>query len=686
MKEIYKASLFNKRILVAERDAAPETDAFAVAYALASLFSIRVVSGTELAQRGMIRFAAAQLGEDVPEPFYRGFPESVKSLSADERFLDQLIHYTVTYGLGLFGRAGHSLFEKVLERKSFAEKTEPQDFSIVSEDRAEALLRESVEGLLQSSRPLNDAQYLLVRSFLGDYPFEVTRCASKNTAVRLLADTRDLRLLRFLSMSDVIKLVDEINFRVYGNTKLRKLNFSNRDRKFIGAVMDGLFEQQRCDLQTCFEKKAIWCGLLHHIHYRPRCAAAKAFTEQMRGRENHSVYAAFEKALAEGDAPAAARILKEGKGAGALLRSLDHVLSRCASAEERDEILRGIETDNIVLLIQLLLRYSGDFGGIDAGPGRDFRFTKYNMLKHHSETEEEIRRRRSQLSPEQTKQLFAFFSDMLRARLHGRLGKVYLDPAMRLMALPVQENTAQSGLGVLAKGSRIPIGEGRKLRAFTYWEQVDDIDLSVIGMDAEANQIEFSWRTMADRSGDAIVYSGDETSGFFGGSEYFDIDLDALREQYPELKVLILCDNVFSNLSFDRLVCRAGFMLRDREDSGEIFEPKTVRSAFQINCRSRFAYLFGIDLESREIVWLNAAHGSNENIAGESSLAFLLPYFRTVSVINLYSFFESMATELVDDPRKAELIVSDSLDELPGEAVRIHSYDFDKILALMNRK
>ena len=685
MKELYQAYLFNKRLLVAERDAEPERDAFAVVYALAELFSIRIVSGEELAQRRMLRFAAEQLGEDVPEPFYRGFPESVKSLTADQRLLDQILHYTVTYGFGLFGRAGHSLLENVLERKAFREHTEPTEFSILPEGEAEALLRRSVEELLQSSRPLNEAQYQVVLGFLSDYAFELRHCGSKNTAVRLLADTRDLELVRFLRLSDVIKLVDEINYRVYENTDLHRLNLRNRDRKFISAVMDRLFELGRCDLETCFEKKALWCGLLHHLHYRPKCGEAGRFAESMRGRENRSVCAAFEKAMAAGDTPEAARVLREGKGSGALLRSLNYILSRCASPEERDAILRGIETDNVVLLIQLMLRYADGFNADDAALGRDFRFTRYNKLKLHSETEEEIRRRRSRLSPEERRQLYSFFSDMLRERLCGRLGKVYVDPGMRRMALPLQENTAQGGFGVLARGSRIPIGAGRKLRAFTYWEQVDDIDLSVIGMDAEGNQTEFSWRTMAERSGDAIVYSGDETSGFFGGSEYFDIDLDELRKQYPALETLVLCDNVYSNASFDKLFCKAGYMLRDSEDSGGIFEPKTVRSAFRINCSSRFAYLFGIDLRRREMVWLNMARSSGQNIAGESSLAFLIPTFHVTECINLYSFFEMMATELVEDPREAELIVSDRPDELCEGIEHIHSYDFDRILALMNR-
>ena len=56
-------------------------------------------------------------------------------------------------------------------------------------------------------------------------------------------------------------------------------------------------------------------------------------------------------------------------------------------------------------------------------------------------------------------------SEKLRNRL---LGKVYIEPSMKNYTLPLAENTLQGGLGVLSKGSRIPIDEGKKLRAFTY--------------------------------------------------------------------------------------------------------------------------------------------------------------------------------------------------------------------------
>ena len=76
------------------------------------------------------------------------------------------------------------------------------------------------------------------------------------------------------------------------------------------------------------------------------------------------------------------------------------------------------------------------------------------------------------------------------------------------------------------------------------------------------------------------------------------------REIYPNVEYLVFSDNVYSAKMFSVIDCRAGYMLRDIEDSGEIFEPKTVQTSFKINCDSTFAYLFAIDLTR---VWIKSA-------------------------------------------------------------------------------
>ena len=143
----------------------------------------------------------------------------------------------------------------------------------------------------------------------------------------------------------------------------------------------------------------------------------------------------------------------------------------------------------------------------------------------------------------------------------------------------------------------------------------------------DGTQKEFSWRTMSKRQSEALTFSGDETSGYYGGSEYFDVNIPKVKELYPDYRYMIFCANVYSGINFDECFCEAGFMLRDQEDSGQVYEPKTVRSAYLVNCASTFAYLFGIDLHTNELVWLNEARNSRLRSAGDSSLSVLMDNF-----------------------------------------------------------
>ena len=127
-------------------------------------------------------------------------------------------------------------------------------------------------------------------------------------------------------------------------------------------------------------------------------------------------------------------------------------------------------------------------------------------------------------------------------------------------------------------------------------------------------------------------------------------------------------------------------MLRDVDDTGEIFEPKTVKTSFVINCDSTYAYLFGIDLETNDFVWINTACNSDEIIAGESSLSFLSYYFNTTSVMNVGKLFEMLASELVASPDAADVIVSNEEMEAREEVEVVRSCDFEKINAYLNLK
>ncbi|MBP3869958.1 MAG: hypothetical protein J6E46_03160, partial [Faecalicoccus sp.] len=302
----------------------------------------------------------------------------------------------------------------------------------------------------------------------------------------------------------------------------------------------------------------------------------------------------------------------------------------------------------------------------------------------HMETKEESAKRKSILSSDRVDLLMSLIKNSLKKVYADRLNKVYIDPDMKKIALPIQEGTSASGYGILPKGSHLSIPEGKKIRAFTYWEKVNDIDLSVIGLCEDGSQKEFSWRSMWNKQSDVITYSGDETSGYNGGSEYFDIDIPAFKKKYPHITHLVFCDNVYSFKPFSECICTAGYMLRDAKDSGEIFEPKTVKTSFTINSDSRFAYLFAIDLMNHEFIWLNIGRDSSVNVAGTTAMNYLRSYFDIISVMNLYDFFSMIAKETVDDVSKADVVVTDKVVNVTEDVEVIRSTDVERIMALMN--
>jgi stress response protein SCP2 len=278
---------------------------------------------------------------------------------------------------------------------------------------------------------------------------------------------------------------------------------------------------------------------------------------------------------------------------------------------------------------------------------------------------------------------------LLEDSLLGRLGRVWIEDPEQLkrLAVPLNADTGDGGYGTLTTGSRIPIPNGKVVRAFTYWEKVSDIDLSCFAMSTDGKMHEFSWRNMWRQQSGAVVYSGDETSGYKGGSEYFDIDLSAFKYEYEGFRYLVFCDNIYStNVTFKTCVARAGFMLRDEVSSGEIYEPKTVQTSYILNADSTFSYLFAIDLETMEMVWLNMARKGRHAVAGNTDLTFILDKLNVTEAFNVYDLLKASAVQLVDRPQDANLIVSDDRLRFPGGDNVIRSWDTNRFVELIQTK
>ena len=369
---------------------------------------------------------------------------------------------------------------------------------------------------------------------------------------------------------------------------------------------------------------------------------------------------------------------------------------------------------NPVVMIQMLMNYHQQ--GLDSTAKRyfmprTFAFQHNNRMRVHRETEDETKRRKSRLDVSTCKAAERVIRSQLEKTLKGRIGKVWIDPDLERVAVPLETATGNSGFGILPTGSRIKIPEGKFIRAFTYWEKVNDIDLSVFALTEKGEQEEFSWRNMYRKQGTDITYSGDQTSGYEGGSEYFDINVQEFAAIHPEYRYLIFCNNVYSGIDFSECECYAGFMIREEDPkkvpswkgeretnvplfngekdrdilAGEIFDPKTVQTSYRIDNKGTFSYLFAIDLETREMVWLNIMRSDRVRVAGTTGVDWLTKYLNMVDVFNLRDLY-SMAGTLVYSAQNADVIVSDrnvsTFSDNPSIEY-VHSWDFEKMLSLL---
>ncbi|WP_406859334.1 hypothetical protein ABZO31_03130 [Streptomyces sp. HUAS MG47] len=160
-----------------------------------------------------------------------------------------------------------------------------------------------------------------------------------------------------------------------------------------------------------------------------------------------------------------------------------------------------------------------------------------------------------------------------------------VDPEVLDVALPLSGKAVASGVGVLPRGSVTAI-EGELLRFFVYWKQTaqsTDYDLSALMLKADYSTQ--SWLSYTALTGVEGEHSGDITDAPDGASEFINLRLGAVRGRYIVPQV-----NLFSGEGFEETEeSFFGFMLRESEQQGRPFEPRTVRMKSDLRGPGRVA-------------------------------------------------------------------------------------------------
>ncbi|WP_225804795.1 hypothetical protein [Streptomyces sp. NK15101] len=313
-----------------------------------------------------------------------------------------------------------------------------------------------------------------------------------------------------------------------------------------------------------------------HPHEYPRWpGAAEVFAVARGERKAPSFDSRVEELLGRDDVTGAAALLTSAPGR--LLRALDRLLRTADRQKELDAVLAAFESavPHVSGRVLLSLREH-----VQNRAGREDRRVFVNRRGAAWVTADT----RPPLPPAVRERLCAVLDAETRRRLPAP-GRLLVDPVVLDVALPLSGRAAAAGLGVLPRGSVSPV-EGELLRFFTYWKQTarsTDYDLSALVLDDDYATV--TWLSYTALTAVEGTHSGDVTDAPDGASEFIDLRLGAVRGSFVVPQV-----NLYSGEGFEEVEeSFFGFMLRETEQRGRPFEPRTVRMKSDLRGPGRVA-------------------------------------------------------------------------------------------------
>jgi hypothetical protein len=184
------------------------------------------------------------------------------------------------------------------------------------------------------------------------------------------------------------------------------------------------------------------------------------------------------------------------------------------------------------------------------------------------------------------------------------------------MAVPLVRRDAATTDREMERGADFAVaGEGDTLRIFSHWNnnqsQSGYMDIGLVILDSNFESLAVltwnSWaahRDLGTYSGDKCVYPGSSAA------EYFDLDLKKVRAKFPHAIYAAMTIQSWSGWPTSKVDIVAGAMLRSKPDSGEVFDARSVATAFKPTTDSTQSVPFAVDLRSGKMVWIDSSNGS----------------------------------------------------------------------------
>lgn len=606
-----------------------------------------VVDKPWLLTADIVKLFAEQFHETIPASFYKN-PQDTKYFTCDELLIEQLVSYirvavegTDSFDPETFKRV--EIFNKVLptyeEGKDFVYRTYT---FLDTKEAVIAALGEISKNLASYTRPWSIdelADYITIYNNFTDICEVNLSC--KDNAIYLINEyygNRDLeKALIFaplLDKKDVVKL--SVNF--IGNTS--KISYT--------ADQSALLAQLARKAKNCpmSKKQAKYFNAMVKNVGLKVMATASNNSNPMRIAKK---FIDAEKVVL-----AAETLAKSGS---ILERNLVYLLSRAKDESEVEAILDLIKAKNPIVLNQLLLGLLND----DYSSPRTFKFMgKKRYLTSYTENSYDFQWRKSKLTTETKEIITKILQEKLCAyftNLPKIPGKVYLSEELKNIPLPTSTASTGSGLGILPTGSRVPLSVDSKIRIFTHWKDVYDIDLSLIFVRNNGKRDYINFSNYSTACSDACRFSGDCRAAT--GSEFFDVDLSKFREYCTAesgIKYILASINGFGGpLKSDNVF--VGYQdVTDFDTS--VWNSKNIALQLQAKGDTRAYLAFAVDVETNELVILNQMIDSADAVVNSAVFNMVKPALNkdNLKAMNMFNILACRAEQLVSTPEEADVV------------------------------
>lgn len=613
------------------------------------------------------------------KPMYPNFPGQVMEAGEGELYLQAIIHY-LTWELPVHVVKKRLPMLKESQLKIIHAGNDEELLQIgMNLLRAKSSLsvqdREDLEGLIQEYDGIAAAlppeipqkeNVAIAASILLKYD----KLPPEFFAQYCKTATDVLRLAAALSDGDV-SLAEPAKFRKFRRSERRLL------LRLLEAVPNLAEDMLR------YKNRWLRLGeILHPFEYKDRYPkTAEAFDVIRNNHKLETFNSKVEMALRGADVEEARKLLEQRPGEFA--RRLDHLLRL---AEEASPVLESFEKMAPAVSTPVLLQVMNHFHKRNAyGEWRIF-FPKGEVAKVQAipntlaSIEEEVRQRAVDIC---RTVLLARFSAL------PPLGKVYIDPRLQEHLVPFSQRSASKALRTIVRGSRLAIPDGGTIRFFTWWKEglVNDvhtgrvdIDLSSVLYDADWNYMEHISYTNLRSEKYQAYHSGDIVKAPQGACEFIDLDIQSVLKYGGRYVVMSLYS--FTNQPYcDLPECYAGWMIRTKPQSGEIFEPRTVQDKIDLASRSTICIPVILDLAERKVIWTDIALRSHPrfvnnieaNGGGVEWMGKALTSLMKPTLHELFTLHAQARGTLTDQAEQADTIFS--LDE------GITPFDLETILS-----